>query len=365
MATNINIRRDIKDPFYRYKMPRLQAKVEGKGNGIKTVLPNIVDVAKALSRPPAYPTKYFSSELGAQMQVDEVNERFIVNGAHEAERLQQLLDGFIDRYVLCASCKSPETDLKVSGDQTITRICMACGQISSVNMGHRLSTYIIKNPPPKVKKGGKHASAQKDGSAQASDDDLDALVAETAALEVSGDDDDWGYDEDVLGDDMAPAGAFAADSVDPFDQLGDFIAEHKDDDDAIFAKASELDLSTKHRALVVVVQCLFDGSATPVKDIARHKRLLGRFGTSDKHQRAIIGGFERLIEANMDTLLAKTPTLLMSLFDKDIVEEDVLLEWGKRPSKKYVDKDAAKRIHKAAQPFLEWLATAESESESE
>jgi translation initiation factor 5 len=34
MAT-INIRRDVADAFYRYKMERLQSKIEGKGNGIK------------------------------------------------------------------------------------------------------------------------------------------------------------------------------------------------------------------------------------------------------------------------------------------------------------------------------------------
>lgn len=36
----------------RYKMPRLVAKVEGKGNGIKTVIPNMGDIARALGRPP-------------------------------------------------------------------------------------------------------------------------------------------------------------------------------------------------------------------------------------------------------------------------------------------------------------------------
>ncbi|KAJ1839444.1 eukaryotic translation initiation factor 5, partial [Coemansia sp. RSA 2703] len=59
MSGKINIRRDTQDTFYRYKMPRLQGKIEGKGNGIKTVLPNIVDVSRALSRPPSYATKYF------------------------------------------------------------------------------------------------------------------------------------------------------------------------------------------------------------------------------------------------------------------------------------------------------------------
>jgi len=52
MAT-VNIRRDVTDPFYRYKMERLQSKIEGKGNGIKTVIVNLSSVAQSLARPPA------------------------------------------------------------------------------------------------------------------------------------------------------------------------------------------------------------------------------------------------------------------------------------------------------------------------
>lgn len=69
MAT-VNVNRSVTDIFYRYKMPRLQAKVEGKGNGIKTVLVNMAEVARAIGRPATYPTKYFGCELGAQTQFD-------------------------------------------------------------------------------------------------------------------------------------------------------------------------------------------------------------------------------------------------------------------------------------------------------
>lgn len=57
------------------------------------------------------PTKYFGCELGAQVQMDAKAERYIVNGAHDAARLQDLLDGFIKKFVLCTECDNPETKL--------------------------------------------------------------------------------------------------------------------------------------------------------------------------------------------------------------------------------------------------------------
>merc|ERR1719357_2142522 len=53
------------------------------------------------------------------------------------------------------------------------------------------------------------------------------------------------------------------------------------------------------------------------------------------------------------------------MYDHDIVEEEVLLDWGKKVSKKYVSKEVASDIHAKAQPFLKWLQEAEEEETTE
>lgn len=135
------------DEFYRYKMPPIQSKIEGRGNGIKTNIVNMVDVAKALARPASYTTKYFGCELGAQSKFDEKTGTAIVNGAHDAAKLAQLLEGFIKRFVQCYACGNPETEVKIAKGETIILQCKACGNVSKVDMRHKLTTFILKNPP--------------------------------------------------------------------------------------------------------------------------------------------------------------------------------------------------------------------------
>jgi translation initiation factor 5 len=132
----------VEDPSYRYKMPRLIGKVEGRGNGIKTVLVNIVELGQSLNREPSEITKFFGCELGAQTTYSEDLDRAIVNGSHTDNDLQNKLRIYIEKFVLCGCCKLPETHYKLK-DGLINQKCLACGSKSACDMSHKLTTFII------------------------------------------------------------------------------------------------------------------------------------------------------------------------------------------------------------------------------
>ncbi|KAJ8592889.1 hypothetical protein M405DRAFT_811940 [Rhizopogon salebrosus TDB-379] len=407
----VNIRRDVDDKFYRYRMPLLLTKIEGKGNGIKTVVPNMADVSRALSRPPTYPTKFFGCELGAQTSFDEKNDRYIVNGAHDASRLRELLDTFIDKFVLCRSCKNPETDLiilKSGRNEDVVRDCKACGERTDVDMKHKLVTFILKNPPKNPKKkgakgeangngGGVHASApsvpgeENGGSGGDSDDELTKRIkAEAADLstETKLANQDWSADTSpeavkarvkaleskVGGLSLTPAGGLGDDDGSdddvnsPYAQFGRWVEENKDEAGVgavqIYQKAQEFGVDKKHKAVSVLVQALF--SEEVLKEIDTYKALLAKMVTSEKHQKALLGGIERLVGFDHPELIPSVPKILMALYQVDVLEEEVVTQWGTHVSKKYVDKETSKKVRKASEPFLKWLEEADDdESEDE
>ncbi|KAL2064187.1 hypothetical protein VTL71DRAFT_4681 [Oculimacula yallundae] len=421
MAT-INIRSDVKDPFYRYKMEKLQSKIEGKGNGIKTVIVNLSSVAASLARPGAYVIKYFGFELGAQTNSNPADDRWIINGAHEASKLQDYLDGFINKFVLCKKCKNPETDVVIK-DGHIVLDCKACGQRSDVDLRLKLSGFILKNQPKTGKKnkadkkaarkakqnGNANGDEQNSGSENASennsgengdvdveagsDDELTRRIND-GALELDDThevkDDEWTVDmspeavrarqqqlpddlkQKLIGEDEDEDGEGGGNSA--YDQLGNWItseAEAKGDvskveDVAIYLKAKEYGIETKHRTILVLVQTIFDDKI--VKQIPARASMLKNMVTSEKHEKALLGGVERFIGLrgqNDAKFYDETPKVLMALYNEDILPEEVLTKWGTKASKKYIDLATSKKVRKSAEVFLNWLAEAESDDDSE
>merc|ERR1712139_732860 len=119
-------------------MPKLVSKKEGAGNGKKTRLANIEDVAKSLKVPPEFPTKWFGLELGAQSTYAPNDA--IVNGWHETPDLVPLLDKYIETYVLCQKCHLPEikAKMKVQSKKVsfMTAKCQACGWKGALDSTH-------------------------------------------------------------------------------------------------------------------------------------------------------------------------------------------------------------------------------------
>ena len=342
----INIRRDVDDVFYRYKMHPIQSKIEGKGNGIKTVIPNIMDVSHDLARPPTYLTKFFGFELGAQSKVvgEGATQRHIVNGAHDKEKLQDLLDVFINKFVLCGECKNPETELVIVKGHVL-RECKACGKRTEIDKGHKLSGFIVKTPPggdkngavANGKKGGKKSRKGKhnanngeeeavlpqvgNGDASPNEDDLgddeesiakiQAEAAELAEPETKLGEDEWGVDtspeavqarqkalEEAMGKVALAspgAGDDEDDEEDPFggsgdsayDQLGTWVQDETKElgevpsDVEIYKKAKELGIETRSKTLTVLVQCVF--SENICKEIPKRAALFHKVLSPTSH----------------------------------------------------------------------------------
>ncbi|KAJ1310831.1 hypothetical protein OPQ81_009349 [Rhizoctonia solani] len=385
----VNIPSYVEDKFYRYKMPLLMTKIEGKGNGIKTVIPNMSDVSRALSRPPTYPTKFFGCELGAQTTFDEKGDKYIVNGAHDANRLRELLDGFITKFVLCAECKNPETDLIVdSRAENITRDCKACGARTDVDMRHKLTTFIVKNPPKKSKKEKKPKGEAKDkekGSAEEEAEDGDSedeftkkLKAEAAELPTAeeaargGPDEDWSLNtsEAAVKARQKMAGLSLAESdeegegADPYSELAVWLEGNRSSSAPdIYKKIEELGIERKHKTAEILGRALFTEKIE--KEIPARMPLLVKVVTSEKHQKSLLGGIERFVGVEYPNLIPAVPKILMAFYQADVLEEEVVVQWGTHISKKYVDREVSKRVRKAADPFIKWLAEAEDESEEE
>ena len=93
----VNIPRDVEDSHYRYKMPAIAVKIEGRGNGIKTRLTNILEISRSLDRSFSYIIKFFGFELGAQV---DIRGDYLVNGRHDPEDLARLLDRFIGYFLI-------------------------------------------------------------------------------------------------------------------------------------------------------------------------------------------------------------------------------------------------------------------------
>jgi len=203
------------------------------------------------------------------------------------------------------------------------------------------------------------ALAKEDWSADTSPEAVAARVkvleSKMAGAVLGGDDD--GSDDDINS---------------PYAQLQAWIEERKDGEEGkdpkifavqIYKKATDLGIEKKHKTVLSVVQSLFTENI--VTEIPLYAMLLTKLVTSEKHQKCLLGGIERKIGLGYPELIPSTPKILMVLYQDDLIEEEVVTQWGTHVSKKYTDRETSKRVRKASEPFLKWLEEADDDEDDD
>ncbi|KAK9090378.1 hypothetical protein Sjap_023555 [Stephania japonica] len=440
------------DAFYRYKMPRMITKIEGRGNGIKTNVVNMVDIAKALARPASYTTKYFGCELGAQSKFDEKTGVSLVNGAHETAKLAELLEKFIKKFVQCYGCGNPETEILITKSQMIQLKCAACGFVSDVDMRDKLTTFIIKNPPEqkkgsKDKKAMRRAEKERLKEGEAADEELKKLKKEvkkktsskdggsktTSTKKKSASDeekpsppgsqadeneaDDEDADDDVQWqtdtsleaakqriqeqlsavtagmvmlstneDDKekpkpAKSAAAVAKDTAPSKEKPQQKAEANGNHGGIHEKlVHSIKESLKKGSSVSQVrailasseaspqetmnalfEALFDGFAKGLsKEVAKKKAHLGAAVQEEGSQILLLRSIGAFCGKTNSDAVKEVALVLKVLYDADVLEEEFIVQWY---NEGLAGGNKTSPIWKNAKPFIEWLQSAESESE--
>ncbi|KAJ3694776.1 hypothetical protein LUZ60_000153 [Juncus effusus] len=410
------------DAFYRYKMPKMVTKIEGRGNGIKTNIVNMVDIAKALERPASYTTKYFGYELGAQSKFDHKTGVSLVNGAHETSKLAGILENFIKCYVQCYECKNPETEILISNKTgCISLKCAACGFISDVDMRDKLAGFIVKNPP-ELKKSGKDKKAMRRAEkerlkeGEMIDEEMKKLKkdgkkkGEKSSKTNNGKKKKNGSDEEKCSSGSGDADVASEDEEEDSvqwqtdtsaeaakkrmkEQLSAVTAEmvilsteepkpkvvkpKKKDETALLTseiknklkegiKPSELKtyLTSQTGGIQLVINALFNALFEGVgkgfaNEVAKKRAYLMTVVNDEESQMGFLRAIEGFSEACNNEALKEVGLGVKVLYDADVLDEEIIIKW--------FDEGAEKegKVWKNVKAFVEWLKSAESESEEE
>lgn len=148
------------DPFYRYKMPAMQVKVEGSTKMVKTVLLNLDDVCRAIGRPCDHLLVYLGQQFNAATQSAKRTGKAYISGSREQAEVQDQVFKFLQDAVLCSRCGKPETSFMVEGSKKKKvgfLSCKGCAARTNLDSTDRFVKYMILHPPENAAFG--HADA--------------------------------------------------------------------------------------------------------------------------------------------------------------------------------------------------------------
>ena len=111
---------EVDKNFDRWEIPSVKSMIQGN----KTIIDNFLQICSYIRRDCDHVAKFLSKELATFSKIE--NERLILNRKMSSAQINDKLRLYVNRYVICAECKKPDTELiKENGFKFIH--CLACG----------------------------------------------------------------------------------------------------------------------------------------------------------------------------------------------------------------------------------------------
>jgi len=135
--------------------------------------------------------------------------------------------------------------------------------------------------------------------------------------------------------------------------------------DEILAELKRLQISRgfddQHR-IKVLLESILDSSQhnNILEQFAKHLSLLKQLCRERISHKLLLVGLEEYIGNVSPKLVARTPHILTTLYENDVLDEESIISWAESPpeSSWLVKKETAASIRKKAKPFIDWLKSA-------
>lgn len=109
----------------RFDPPEFEVRIEGNS----TLITNFKEVSEKLDRDQNHLMKHVRGEIGTAGHLEDRRAR--LKGEFSEGELEEALENYIEKYVLCSECGRPDTRLeKQKGALTLK--CEACGAFTPV-----------------------------------------------------------------------------------------------------------------------------------------------------------------------------------------------------------------------------------------
>jgi translation initiation factor 2 subunit 2 len=100
-------------------------KVKGHHEGVRTVISNFGQIVACIRRAPEHVLKFLSKELASSCEVK--GDRLILSRKLASKDVNEKIEKYVQRFVLCPKCKKPDTELEDAQGKAFLR-CLACGE---------------------------------------------------------------------------------------------------------------------------------------------------------------------------------------------------------------------------------------------